>query len=165
MLHRGVWDVHLVLRRPPSWPLPRYARLSVLFCLISSVLGSPTWTDTSYGSVEASVIDSPPPPPSPPPSPPPPIPATVTTILGVAWASGSVDGLGTNARFTDVEGLAIDPTNCAFVRALLKSGSAATVLCHAVCWPDLDGGYVLLQHARQRDYAAEHDVWHNRVRR
>lgn len=49
----------------------------------------------------------------------------------------------------------------AFVRAILKSGSAAAVLCHAVRGSDLDGRHVLLQQ-RQRDYAAEHDFRNNR---
>jgi hypothetical protein len=51
---------------------------------------------------------------------------------------------------------------CAFMRALLKSGSAAAVLRHAVRGSDLDGRHVLLQHARQRHHAAEHNIGNNR---
>ena len=54
---------------------------------------------------------------------------------------------------------------CAFVRALLKSGSASAVLRHAVRGSDLDGRHVLLQHARQRHHAAEHNIGNTRVRR
>jgi hypothetical protein len=53
----------------------------------------------------------------------------------------------------------------AFVRALFKSGPAAAVLCHAVRRSDNHGRHVFLQHARQRHYAAEHNIGNNRVRR